>query len=326
MIQVVRNLVTQPTARRRARLLALGHVRRLGWRLTHEGSMLIGLAEHLGDLVAAEPIARHLKSIGPQTRIAWAANRPYAELVGCFESVDVVLPLEAMGQWLAMSRGLGGRVIDLHLHGRWCAATNILIDRGGTDLGVATYYDRRNLLSAFCEAGGIEDLNDLPGFDPTPRLRIPEQARVAVDALGLPARFVAIHARSNDAERDWHADGWIEVVNHLAAAGVSVVEVGLERSIPKAISVCGTVSLPAVAEVIRRAALFIGVDSGPAHVANAVGTEGVILLGDYRRWTNRMPYSGRFERGGATILRHAGPLAALPAGRLLDELQRRGLK
>ena len=36
------------------------------------------------------------------------------------------------------------------------------------------------------------------------------------------------------------------------------------------------------AEVIRRAALFVGTDSGPAHLADAVGTPGVILYAPHR--------------------------------------------
>jgi heptosyltransferase III len=73
--------------------------------------------------------------------------------------------------------------------------------------------------------------------------------------------------------------------------------------------------------VIRRAAVFVGVDSGPAHLANAVGTYGIILLGHYRAYTRYMPYSGAYGDGrNARVLHNDGPASALPVARVLEAL------
>lgn len=68
------------------------------------------------------------------------------------------------------------------------------------------------------------------------------------------------------------------------------------------------------AEVIGQAGLFVGIDSGPAHMANAMGTDGVILLGQLFDFTDYLPYSGRYKQGeGVTILNDFGkPCAELP--------------
>jgi len=50
---------------------------------------------------------------------------------------------------------------------------------------------------------------------------------------------------------------------------------------PEAVTAVGF-SLPEVAELIRRADLFAGTDSGPAHLADAVGTSGAILYAPHR--------------------------------------------
>ena len=52
----------------------------------------------------------------------------------------------------------------------------------------------------------------------------------------------------------------------------------------------------------------------PAHMANAVGTDGLILLGKLFDFVDYRPYSGRYKRGeGVTILNHLGhPCAELP--------------
>ena len=60
-----------------------------------------------------------------------------------------------------------------------------------------------------------------------------------------------------------------QVERQAAAAGVPVaLAVGLP--------------IREVAELIRRAAVFVGTDSGPAHLADAVGTPGVILYAPHR--------------------------------------------
>ena len=59
--------------------------------------------------------------------------------------------------------------------------------------------------------------------------------------------------------------------------------------------------------------LYIGIDSGPAHLANAVKTPGVILLGRYWTWDYYMPYTGFYaDARNCRILRHAGPVTDLP--------------
>ena len=78
------------------------------------------------------------------------------------------------------------------------------------------------------------------------------------------------------------------------------------------------------AEVIRRADLFIGIDSGPAHLANAVGTPGVILLGAYGGFRSYLPYSGGYATGmAADIIRADGPAADVPAAAVYDAAMRR---
>lgn len=71
--------------------------------------------------------------------------------------------------------------------------------------------------------------------------------------------------------------------------------------------------------MIRRATLFIGIDSGPAHMANAVGTPGVILIGSYLGFKNYMPFSGSYKSGGkATIIYGNGPVSHISVERVFQ--------
>jgi ADP-heptose:LPS heptosyltransferase len=55
----------------------------------------------------------------------------------------------------------------------------------------------------------------------------------------------------------------------------------------RTLNLCGKLSPRESAAVMRRAALFIGHDSGPMHLASAVGTSCVVMFGDHnppRKW------------------------------------------
>ena len=88
--------------------------------------------------------------------------------------------------------------------------------------------------------------------------------------------------------------------------GIPIYELGLKQWVystgPLYKSLCGRLSILETAEVIRRAKLFIGIDSGPAHLANAVGTFGIIMLGNYLGFERYNPFSGGFCDGSKAVL------------------------
>ena len=171
---------------------------------------------------------------------------------------------------------------------------------------------------------------DSAGYPGGPVLFPSAQAVAKVDRLGLPGRFVAIHCLSNEDVREWPAASWQRLVAAIAGdLGVDVVESGLrplaiEHDRERTRNLCGQLTILETAEVIRRAALFVGIDSGPAHLANAVGTQGVVLLGPYRGLDDYMPYSGGYQDGStADLLRGTGALANLTVETVLSAISRR---
>ena len=82
---------------------------------------------------------------------------------------------------------------------------------------------------------------------------------------------------------------------------IPVCEIGMTQFIKKSPnmykSLCGKLTILESAEVIRRAKLFIGIDSGPAHLANAVGTPGIVLMGSYLGFNKYNPFSGDYGNG-----------------------------
>jgi heptosyltransferase III len=319
--------------RARADLRAMRH--RLAWawkRVARERkepsrpTILIGMIEHFGDIVAAEPVARYVRRQHPEAYLVWAVASRFRELIDSNPHVDAALPMDCLTEWIGFrdTRSFD-QIIDLQIHGRFCETCYVLLeqpeDRRAIDLD--NYYDHGCLLEVFCRSAGLPVLREAP------HVYIPEASRSAVDALRLPSRFVAIHATSNQASRDWAADKWQQLVERITIdLGVPVVEVGLQPMVgpdtPGYTSLCGRLSLLETAEVIRRAETFVGIDSGPAHLANAVGTYGVILLGHYAAFTRYMPYSGEYGSGANADVIHAdGPATTIPVERVLAPLEAR---
>jgi heptosyltransferase III len=295
--------------------------------LTEPGTVVIGMVEHLGDIVAAEPISRFARLRHPDAKVVWVARTPYASVPAGFAAVDAVVGVRCLTEWLLLrASGFGDPAWDLHINLRYCPRCQIPVLKTGpaATLDAESYYRSGNLLAVECLSAGLPVLTD------GPVLPVDAAASNEVDRLALPPRFVVIHCSSNETSRDWPRARWGELVAQiLDDPGLPVVEVGtwaavITRDTPRCRSLCGKLSIQQTGEVMRRAALFIGIDSGPAHIANAVGTAGVILLGGYKGFVDYMPYSGRYQNGeGAEIVRTAGPMDTLPVAPVLAAVRRR---
>lgn len=256
--------------------------------------VVINLIESMGDIVACLPVADFVKSQDPDCYVVWTVRKPYRELVLSSASVDAALVTNCIHEFKLVNQlGLHHRTINLHLHGRSCHVCNSFIEKppGFDHITPSNYYNHGTLLEAFSLSSG------LPKLGGQPRLVIPSQVMAAVDRLGLPKKLISIHCVASQENRNWPTASWEELVRELAKEYL-VVEIGshprLENAPTHYLSLCGRLSLIESAEVIRRSALFIGVDSGPAHLANAVQTPGVLLLGKYLEFSNRMPFTGFF--------------------------------
>lgn len=100
--------------------------------------------------------------------------------------------------------------------------------------------------------------------------------------------LIAIHPGATDPRRYWPTTRFAVVGDALAAAGASVVIIGtadeehLARSIIanmnyEAHNLCGKLSINGLTGLLSRCALLVANDSGPRHLAEAVGTATVSI-------------------------------------------------
>jgi ADP-heptose:LPS heptosyltransferase len=126
-------------------------------------------------------------------------------------------------------------------------------------------------------------------FEPHPT----EAALMQEKLKGRP--YVVVHPAALMATKRWDPRKFGEVARGLVSQGLTIVVTagpGEESLAGQAASyvehtvVLLSLSIPALAELIRGARLFIGNDSGPMHLAAAVGTPTIAVWGssDSRRW------------------------------------------
>jgi len=296
---------------------------RLRCRLTGRRLIVIGLPERLGDIVACTPLARRQRQENPRDLIVWACRSTYLDVLRGNPDLDVLLPLYCFTEWIWMRKlkFLYDRAYNLPIPPNGCKKCYYADEANDSPWKVNTWnhFDFGSLLSAHCRNCGVE-LDEGDPFVPTNRKAVGQ-----VDRLGLPDRYVCIHTSSEDGSKDWQTGLWNGLIDHIYAMhGLLVVEVGLRSLLGRTdddsyLDLCGRTSIAETVEIIRRAALYIGIDSGPAHLANAVKTPGVILLGRHLKWDFYMPYTGFYaDARNCRILRHAGPVSELPLGLCLN--------
>ena len=281
----------------------------------HGRLVFITLLESLGDIVACEPIVREIKRRDPRCYVVWGVKAAFMELVESNPCIERTIVLHCLSERILLARkGLFDQVVDLHFSDRHCSLCRkplLPATKTAHAISLGNYFNFGNILDTFSQSAGLE----VP--DLTPRVYIPAASAARVDRLNLRSPYVVIHCMSNAWEKDWPVTKWRDLHAALSSAGyeISVVEVGTASIFgddpPSGLaSLCGVLSILESAEVIRRASLFIGIDSGPAHLANAVGTYGVILLGSYLGFGRYTPFSGKYANGENATLIHADGLVA----------------
>ena len=258
----------------------------------------------LGDVTHVVPLVRTLQRHWPQARLHWVIDKGGFKLLEGLEGVTfhtydkktglagmralrAELPAEGFDALLQMQVALRANLLSAFIRAR----RRIGYDRSRSkDLHGLVINERipdrpgihvLDAIGSFCEPLGLKQTGvtwDLP---------VPADAHVwaraqwPTDAM----RTLVISPCSSHERRNWYADRYAAVADHAAAQGWRIVLCGgrsdLERRTADAIigamrapalDLVGKDTLKQLPALLARADLVMTPDSGPLHIANAMGT------------------------------------------------------
>jgi heptosyltransferase-2/heptosyltransferase-3 len=125
-----------------------------------------------------------------------------------------------------------------------------------------------------------------------------------------PSAFALLHPVAAFDTKQWATENFARVAEFLHEKNLSIIAVATEKerqvleilrkssSVP--VQVLDDLTLPEITALASRAKIFVGNDSGIAHIAAAVETPGVVIFGSsninhWRPWTNA-PHEIVFEK------------------------------
>ena len=248
----------------------------------------------MGDIIHALPAAAALRRQHPTAHIAWLVERRWLPLLEGNPNLNETLILErsstsAMLHSALSLRGKFTQAYDLQgllksaIPAR-LAAARVHGSAQPRESGARFFYtDRVNL-----KAVHIVDRNmELVGGAAEPRAfwlppGKPEGKLPAGD-------FVLASPAAGWPSKEWPRERWAELRTLLAARGIPLVLNG-----PPGSGLDHESSIAGLIDATRRARAVVGVDSGPLHIAAALGKPGVAIFGPTDPARNG-PYGGSMQ-------------------------------
>jgi lipopolysaccharide heptosyltransferase II len=272
---------------------------------------MIVLLGAIGDVVCALPLVQRLRAGWPATRIAWAVEPAAAPLLHTHAAIDEVIVFRrgqgaaALLEFLRAVRASRPDVtLDLQRHFKsgltsWSSRAprrvsfNWRNSREGNRLfnteAIEPVRDFTPKLTHFLRFADRLAVPAAPisfGLAAT----APEREQVQPLLADAGERFAALYVGSSWPSRQWVPRFTAMLCRSLRARGLGVVLVGGPSDVSFALAVLaagagdvvncvGRTSLREVIAILEQATIAIGPDSGPMHIATAVGTPVVALFG-----------------------------------------------
>ena len=278
--------------------------------------ILIVRLSAIGDVIQSMPIACALRERYPRAFLAWAVERHAGQLLRGHEAIDQLITLprgwlkSPSGVW-RLRRRLHDLRFDVAVEAQGLTKAAILAWLSGARRRIGFGHPWGRELSRWFNTETVDTpgppiiqrnlqlLQPLDVTSPTVRFLVPECAedRQTVEGIvhhaGLDQGFGIINVGAGWPSKLWPADRFAPVAAYLGNAWnlptLVVWADRKEREIAERIvadshghaQAAPKTTLVELAALARRAKLFIGSDTGPLHLAAAVGTPCVGLYGPW---------------------------------------------
>lgn len=263
----------------------------------------------LGDIVHALPTFQALRRRFPDAEISWLVKTQWAGMLERVEGLDRIWRVgPSLSEWLSVIGRLRRYGFDLviDLQGLFRSGAAAWLTGCGTRIGFANAregsplcYTHRIAVPSpevhavdryLSVAHALGCIPAAPVFPVAPSEADREVVRTLVSRAGIVRgdRWVAMHVSARWATKRWPLEAFTMVAQRLRREGVPVALIGsagdqadarhvAERS--GAVDLSGQTSLSVLPALLQAAACLVTNDSGPMHVAAAMGTPVVAVFG-----------------------------------------------
>ncbi len=280
--------------------------------------ILITRLSHIGDCVLTLPMLNRLREKIPSARIVWAIESPTQKLLDGCQAVDefVVIPKSWMkrpANWRkirkqlaehrfdisidpqgitksAMLGWLSGASVRIGIKGRWGRELSPWLNNRLVETQQTHLADRSlELLSALPKVSTTKP--DSPAHYNFPIADDARQFNLQFLGQNQLDRYSVINPGASWPSKRWDVDrfgsvgSWLyrnkglrSVLTWAGDEEKAMVD-QIESFDPQAFVPAPATTLPQLAAVLEKATLFVGCDTGPLHIAAAVGTPCVGLYG-----------------------------------------------
>ncbi len=283
--------------------------------------VLVVKLRSIGDTVLATPSLIALKRFLPNAQVDILLEDWVAPVLNGFDAVDNVLTIgKSMSDRLKIALELRRRKYDVafNLHGGTTATMLVRASGARHSVGVASYqypFLYNHLLPSALDYWGQETTHSaeqqlaLLGFvgvpvedRPKTRLVVTEKGRTArVSEWHERGNYAILHPGTAFATKQWPVEHFARTAEFLNQKGLQIVAIAsksensvldeLTRESKVPITTFDDLTLPEITALASKAKVFVGNDSGIAHIAAAVGTPSVVVFGSsnrnhWRPWTD----------------------------------------
>lgn len=288
----------------------------------------------LGDVVLSFPAFAAIRAAHPEARIAVQTTRPFAGLLAASPWFDAVLvdPRPAWWNFTGLAevrRQLRGHdfVYDLQTSGR---STRYFRLAGrppwsGIAQGCSHPHDNplRTVMHTLERQREQLETAGISHFPP------PDLSWLGPSAHALPAPYALLvpGAAPHRPEKRWPAESFGQLALTLVARGLTPVVIGtaaetplaaiIRAACPQAVDLTGQTEIAEIHALARAAALCIGNDTGPMHLAAASGSPCIVLFSAASDPALTAP---RGPGGSWPRLIRVADLAGLEVGRVAEAL------
>ena len=297
----------------------VGKVLRVLENLPDRAGVAVVRLRSLGDCVLTIPAIQVLKQSRPDLRIAIVVENRFAPIFEGNDSIEEILPpaIPPLRSWrpqlclnlhggsrsAALTAASGAQFRAGFAHFRFAHTYNVRIPRAQEVLGVdRVVHTAEHLASAMFFLGAR-------------RIEIP-RAHLHADRRSGAKPYAVIHPIASSPNKTWSADRFLAVAAKLEIEPVFIGGPEDDLSAFDAYRTLAGAPLAEIKDLLANATLFLGNDSGPAHMAAAFGLPVVVIFGAsnvdvWRPW-----------KTPAEALNSPDGIASISTGQVLEALAR----